>query len=169
MHKRGEAVIVRHSEERDLDDILRIYAVARQKMREMGNPEQWGDSWPPVELAAEDIEKGRSYAFEDGGQVHAVFALILGEDPTYGYIEDGAWLDDAPYATIHRIASDGVLHGVFDAAVRFSLGIIDNLRVDTHADNAVMHHAIQKAGFVRCGIIYIADGTPRVAYQLHAR
>ena len=159
---------IRKAEMRDLDDLRRIYAAARQWMSENGNPTQWGDTWPPEEVYVEDIGLGRSYVIEEDGRVHAVFALILGDDPTYSYIEGGAWLDDEPYGTIHRIASDGELHGVFQAAVDHSLGIIGNLRVDTHADNAVMHHAIRKAGFARCGIIYIDDGTPRTAYQLNA-
>ena len=161
---------IRHSEPRDLDDILRVYAAARQTMRETGNPNQWGDSWPPVELVEEDIPAGRSYVMVgDDGQVHGVFVLIVGEDPTYAAIEDGAWLDDEPYGTIHRIAGDGQLRGVFAAAIDYSLGVIGNLRIDTHADNAIMHHAIAKAGFTRCGIIHLEDGSPRVAYQLHRR
>ena len=136
-------------------------------MRDMGNPDQWGDDWPPDELAAEDIEQGLSYVVEDGGRVHGVFALILGEDPTYAYIEDGSWLDDEPYGTIHRIASDGQSHGVLAACIDFCLGVIGNLRIDTHADNALMHHAVKKVGFVRCGIIYLENGDPRTAYQLH--
>ena len=36
--------------------------------------------------------------------LHGVFAFILGEDPTYGVIEDGQWLSGDPYGTIHRIA-----------------------------------------------------------------
>jgi RimJ/RimL family protein N-acetyltransferase len=43
---------------------------------------------------------------------------------------------------------------------------IAHIRIDTHHDNVVMQHVVQKAGFQRCGIIYIADGTPRIAYEL---
>lgn len=28
-----------------------------------------------------------------------------------------------------------------------------------------MQHKIEKNGFTRCGIIYITDGSPRIAYQ----
>ena len=37
--------------------------------------------------------------------VYSVF--IIGADPTYEVIEDGAWPDNSPYGTIHRIAGDG--------------------------------------------------------------
>ena len=41
----------------------------------------------------------------------------------------------------------------------------DSLRADTHADNKIMQHILEKNGFARCGIIHVADGTPRIAYQ----
>ena len=41
----------------------------------------------------------------------------------------------------------------------------DNLRIDTHDDNKKMQHLIEKNGFIRCGIIYVYDGSPRIAYQ----
>lgn len=28
-----------------------------------------------------------------------------------------------------------------------------------------MQHILEKNGFARCGIIHVADGTPRIAYQ----
>ena len=40
-----------------------------------------------------------------------------------------------------------------------------NLRADTHADTAPKQRALEKAGFVRCGTIRLADGSPRIAYQ----
>ena len=156
---------IRHAEWRDYDDIQRIYAAARQYMRDSGNPTQWGDEWPPDEMVREDIEQQTSYVIEDETGVHGVFALVLGDDPTYDLIEDGAWLNDEPYATIHRIASDGAIRGVFEAAFGFSRNIEPNLRIDTHADNLTMQHVIEKTGFVHCGTIYHTDGTPRIAYQ----
>ena len=41
----------------------------------------------------------------------------------------------------------------------------ESLRADTHEDNKIMQHLLEKNGFVRCGIIHVEDGTPRVAYQ----
>ena len=37
--------------------------------------------------------------------------------------------------------------------------------VDTHRDNAIMQHNIKKHGFTYCGIIYLANGDKRLAYQ----
>ena len=46
-----------------------------------------------------------------------------------------------------------------------SFGRRDNIRVDTHRDNIVMQRLVEKLGFSRRGIIYIADGTERIAYH----
>jgi maltose O-acetyltransferase len=100
----------------------------------------------------------------DSGQLLFVFAFIIGEDPTYQVI-DGAWLNDRPYGTIHRLASSGVATGVFQKCLDFCLTQIDEIRVDTHADNAPMLNAFKRAGLKRCGIICIADGSPRIAFQ----
>ena len=42
---------------------------------------------------------------------------------------------------------------------------IDHLRIDTHQDNLPMQGAVAKAGFKRAGIVYVSDGTPRVAFD----
>ena len=111
----------------DLPQILQIYAHAREAMAASGNPTQWGDNFPPQELLEEDIDSNRLFVYVVNGQLMGVFAFILGVDPTYQVIEDGAWLNDA--------------------------------------DNQIMQHLLEKNGFTRCGIIHVADGTPRIAYQ----
>ena len=44
-------------------------------------------------------------------------------------------------------------------------GALRELRADTHADNKIMQHLLEKNGFTKCGIIHVEDGTPRIAYQ----
>lgn len=149
----------------DLPVILEIYEHARQFMRKTGNLTQWLGGFPPAELLLSDIEKQQLYVLRDGDEIYGVFALIMGEDPTYGYIEDGQWLSSEPYGTLHRVASAGKVHGFLSMAVAFSWKKIPHLRIDTHKDNHVMQKAIQKAGFQRCGIIYLLDGNPRIAYE----
>ena len=96
---------------------------------------------------------------------HGVFVLIDGLEPTYQYIEDGNWLNDEPYITLHRIASDGKIHGVFKSAIDYCKSICVNIRIDTHNNNKIMQKQIEKNGFERCGTIYVKDGSPRIAYQ----
>jgi RimJ/RimL family protein N-acetyltransferase len=160
-----ESLVIRKSTPEDVADIMRIYDSARRFMRSRGNPTQWSGGYPSEALVQQDIARGVSYVGQRTGQILFVFAFILGEDSTYRVIE-GSWLNDAPYGTIHRLASAGVITGVFERCVAFCLQQIDNIRVDTHADNLPMQHAILRAGFSQCGIIYVADGTPRIAYQL---
>ena len=93
-----------------------------------------------------------------------MFYYAVEDDPTYHEIFDGQWHCENPYGVIHRIASDGS-GGILKAAVEFAAGHVDYLRIDTHADNQVMQKAVRKQGFEYCGIIYIADGTPRLAYD----
>ncbi len=148
----------------DLDEIMRIYDTARTFMRQNGNRSQWINGYPQKELVQKDIAQGHCFVCEEEG-IHGVFAFLLGEDPTYNVIENGAWLNDRPYGTIHRIGSDGQRKQIFRHAVGYCLGITKDLRIDTHEDNKVMQRLVENYGFQRCGIIYIEDGTPRIAYH----
>ena len=147
-----------------LPEILKIYEFARAFMAETGNPNQWGKTNPPRETLEKDIAQGKLFLVKCGDSICGVFFFSVGEDPTYKRIYDGQWISDAPYGTIHRVASNGT-GGVFRACVEFCLTQCAHLRIDTHRDNRIMQHVIEKAGFHRCGIIYIADGTPRIAYE----
>ena len=160
-------MIVRNSSPSDFEGIMKIYEYARELMKKNGNPTQWGDKFPQAEKVLRDIEVGIGYVIEDDGELCGVFAFIIGPDPTYDVIEDGAWINDTDeYGTIHRIATNGKKPGIFDACIDFCSSKINNLRIDTHQNNKAMLHLIQSRGFQRCGIIYTSDdGTPRIAFQ----
>lgn len=157
----------------DMKAIEGIYEKARKYMEDAGNPTQWGKNHPTAELLEEDIKKERLYVDTtepedpeiEGEIIHGVFAFILGEDKTYTYIENGMWLNEKPYGTIHRIAGDGEVKGVFGRCFEFCRLQINNLRIDTHENNYTMRHLIEKYGFKKCGIVYMEDGSPRIAYQ----
>lgn len=157
---------VRAATAKDLDRILEIYAFARTFMASTGNPTQWGKTNPTKVTLDKDIENGNLYVMENSSGIHGVFAFIIGDDPTYDLIEQGSWLSDNTYGTIHRIAGDGQVRGLLCRCVEFCLTKINNIRIDTHHDNKVMQHLITKNGFKECGLIYANDGTPRIAYQL---
>ena len=156
--------MIRLATEGDLPRIFDVYAVARQLMRDSGNPTQWGDHFPPEDLLRSDIPQEQLWVVERDGVIHAAFALVFGVDPSYGYIE-GAWRSDAPYAAIHRVGSDGT-GGIFDEVIAFCRTKSPYLRIDTHHDNRVMQHIVQKHGFRESGVVYMHDdGTPRIAYE----
>ena len=149
----------------DFETVKRIYADARRFMKEQGNPDQWGDRHPPVELLREDIEVGRLYLCVEGEEILGSFFFQVGDDPTYRVIHNGKWLNDAPYGVIHRIAVAKQGRGVASVCFDFALSQCKNVKIDTHKDNIPMQRALEKKGFSYCGIIYIASGDERIAYQ----
>ena len=159
------AINIRKSKLSDMEQMLRVYDSAKEKMRLSGNSNQWINGYPSSELLLDDIEKGNSYVMEQNGVVCGVFAFIIGEDPTYAVIENGRWINDEPYGTIHRIAGDWTVKGVLKESLDFCKMLIPNIRIDTHHDNVIMQHLLDKYGFEKCGIIYLEDGSPRIAYQ----
>ena len=157
---------IRRAAVRDIADILRIYETARAFMRAAGNTVQWTDGYPSGEIVQADMARGVLYVCENAdARIHAAFALIPGEDPTYAYIESGAWRDGSPYATIHRAASDGTERGVFRDILTFARERYDHLRADTHEDNLPMRRCLEDSGFILCGTIYVRDWSPRLAYE----
>lgn len=179
---------VRPGTEKDLPRLMELFRQAREIMRADGNLTQWAGEYPSREVVLEDIRRGHCFVIEDDEEPVGVFAFIPGVEPTYDKIYEAefteggpeprlaSWLDDTfPYATIHRLASTRDSHGVAAACFTWAweqcrrIGLEEGqaytLRVDTHAANRIMQHCIKKAGFTYCGIIYLADGSPRLAYQ----
>lgn len=157
--------MIRLAKNEDLDTIVALYAIARKYMSDNGNATQWADSYPDREMLEKDIRREQLFVYAEGDKVHGAFAFIIGPDKTYSQIENGSWKNDDLYGTIHRVASDGAVKGVFVRCLEFCKKKISNLRIDTHHDNRTMRHLVEKNGFERCGIIYVQDGTPRIAYQ----
>ena len=161
---------VRKSKKEDLPELYRLIAAGRKFMRDHGNDVQWTKSDAIEEQLPGDIEKGNSYVVVDeNGDLCGTFAFIIGEDPTYAVIEGGAWPDNEPYGTIHRIASDGTRHGILSAAVEYCEQLIGNVRLDTYETNLTMQKCAKDRGFTYAGIIHVGDGTPRYAYYKKVR
>ena len=183
-------MLIRPATEADLPALRPVFEAAKGIMRADDNPTQWAaPGFPPDALLLRDIEWGGGYVVEispcdpsglgrndntsvisseaAGGVEKSVvgyFALLPSPEPTYSYI-DGAWLSDEPYGVIHRIASYPDAHGVFAAIIDFATTRFPRLRIDTHRDNRIMRHLIEKHGFTYCGIIWLTDGTERLAYE----
>lgn len=167
---------VRRSSGKDISHIEKIYEAARAYMRESGNPTQWGYTYPEAALIEEDIKKGVSYVIVDeNDRICGTFMFYVGDDPCYGRIvaineeehrAEGKWLNDNTYAVIHRIAGDGTTRGILKTALDYVSHFSDDIRMDTHRDNKTMQKALEKQGFVKCGIVWMEDGTERLAYHL---
>ncbi len=169
-------MIVREAKIEDLEKAMQILDAGRCYMRGEGNAAQWVNGYPSPELIRRDIEQGQFFVWLDEAEeqtdrqeaIHGVFSFIIGEDPTYGYIENGSWPNEEPYGTIHRMASDGTRRGMLRECLQYCLTQSPEIRMDTHEQNTTMRRACERLGFRECGIIFQADGTPRIAYQLTA-
>ena len=158
--------MIRKATENDIQAVLAIFDKAKDIMRSDGNSTQWGDGYPDAGIVRTDIIMGGAHIIEQDGKPVAYFALLPSPEPTYSSI-DGKWLDDSsPYHVIHRIASTPESHGVFREIIEYALSVSGNLRIDTHRDNRIMRHVIERAGFSYCGVIVLADGSERLAYQM---
>ena len=156
----------REAKPADITDIMQVMEAAKTIMRSSGNIHQWGDGYPSEAVIQSDIEKHGGYVIEDAGRIVAYFAFLPSPEPTYSKIYDGEWLDDTrSYHVIHRMASYPDVHGVFSGVMDFCLSHDANIRIDTHKDNRIMQHNILKHGFTYCGIICLANGDERLAYQ----
>ena len=159
---------IRKATHDDIPALMRLFERAKAIMRASGNLHQWGAGYPSVDVVRGDIERGVCYVATDGvgGEIEATMAFIPGPDPTYSYIEGGAWLNDNPYHVIHRIAVALPGKGYACRLLDWAFERADTVRIDTHRDNVIMHHILRKYGFEYCGIIYLANGDARDAYQL---
>lgn len=158
-------MLIRKATDDDIEEIMKIYRIAQDFMIESGNPNQWSHFYPTIDIISKDIDEKTCYLVCDDDGPHGVFALFDIDEPTYQIIEDGQWLNDEKYLTIHRIASDGKVHGIFDCIITYCKSKSNNIRIDTHQNNVIMQNLIEKQGFQKCGIIHVADGSPRIAYH----
>ena len=161
-------MLIRPATEADLPALRPVFEAAKAIMRADDNPTQWAaPGFPSDTLLLRDIERGGGYVILSGAEesrIVAYFALLPSPEPTYDFIE-GSWLTDEAYGVIHRIASYPDVHGVFAAIIDFAAARFPRLRIDTHRDNRIMRHLIEKHGFIYCGVIWLTDGTERLAYE----
>lgn len=162
----------------DLEEILEIIEDAKHFHRK-NNINQWVGERPSSEDLQNDILHDRFFILQDcdNHRIIACAALIIGEDPTYQSIYEGHWNtcpNGEPYATIHRFAVAKEYTGkgcskVFMEKIFHYLKQLRvcNVRIDTHKDNLLMQKLIAQSGFSYCGIIHIADGSERIAFDKH--
>lgn len=148
----------------DLDAVMTIFENARRFMAAHGNAGQWVNGHPQRALIEQDIADGTSYVVVEGEHILGTVMLLEQPEPTYAVI-DGAWLDERPYGTLHRLASSGERGGVADFIIAWAFERCGNLRGDTHENNLPMQRAFERNGFERCGTVWMENGTPRIAYH----
>ncbi len=158
--------VIRLATPADITDIMRVMEAAKQIMRTSGNMHQWVNGYPSEAVIENDMKLKGGYVVEEAGRIVGYFAFLPSPDPTYLRIYNGCWIDDVlPYHVVHRIASYPDVHNVFSDIMTFCFNHDANIRIDTHKDNLIMQHNLLKHGFTYCGIIYLASGDERLAYQ----
>jgi ribosomal protein S18 acetylase RimI-like enzyme len=158
---------------KSLPSVMKIIHEAQAYLASLGT-DQWQDGYPQEEVIREDISNRESYIVSgDGGKVSATAMLTTRAEPTYMIIE-GEWLtgDDVAYGVIHRMAVgiDFRGQGIAKFILKESENILQSqqvgsMRIDTHEDNSGMQGLLRQAGYSYCGVIFLADGAKRLAYE----
>lgn len=156
---------------KDVDRVMVILGEARKSIGKLGI-DQWQYGYPSRDIIKDDITKGFSYVVRDEEEIYATFCLKEDEEPTYREIYDGAWINKGPSFALHRIAICDTMRGkgIADMIVDFLVekcreNNVASLKVDTHKGNIPMRKMLERNGFIYCGIIYLATGEERVAYE----
>lgn len=156
---------IRKATKKDIPTMREIFNYGREVQLQTGNLNQWNMGYPTDEVILEDIQQRAAHiCTDDEGNIIGVFSVFTDPDPTYKNI-DGAWLNEKPYATIHRIATNGQVKGTGQYCIEWVQNQYDDVRIDTHEDNEQMKHIVRKLGFEYCGVISLENGDPRNAYH----
>ena len=159
-------MIIRKAKTEEIDRIMEVFDAAKQFMRKTGNDVQWVDGYPTREFILDNIRKDGLYVcLSEDEQMVGAFYYKVEDDSTYAKIYDGEWLNNKPYGVVHRIASNGKQKGIGDACLQWCFDQCGNIRVDTHRINSLMQRILLRNGYRYCGIIYVSNGTERLAYQ----
>jgi len=167
-------MLIRKTTKEDIKEIMPIFEEARGTIATLGI-DQWQNGYPSEDVIVSDIEKRQSYLCEVDGTIRGTFAMIDDGEPTYDKIYSGHWLTgdkSQDYIAIHRVAisvssrGSGLSGNIISYAEDYAkvLGR-KSLRIDTHRGNVVMRKMLEKNGFRYCGVIYLANGDERVAYE----
>lgn len=161
---RGEKMKIRLATPEDIPEMKKVFDIARVFQLDNGII-QWAEGYPSKELILEDIKLSAAYAaFNTEEELIGVLSVFTDPDPTYFEI-DGEWLNDEPYATVHRIASNGKVKGVGQELLKWVQESHSNIRIDTHKDNQPMKHVLEKLDFQYTGVITLDNGEFRDAYH----
>jgi RimJ/RimL family protein N-acetyltransferase len=161
----------RKAVETDINYIMNIIRQAQDYLKEHGI-NQWQNNYPNVETISNDIANKNSYVLLKDDNIVATVVVSFDGEKTYDSIYEGQWISNNEFAVIHRIAVDNNFKGL-----GISTKIIKNIeqiclnkgvhsiKVDTHEENLSMQNLLKKNKFQYCGIIYLEDGSKRIAFE----
>ena len=155
----------------DLDQIVEIIELSKKYLKET-KVDQWQDGYPAKEDLRRDIESGNSYVLTNKDEIVATTVISLDGESTYNSIFNGEWITNEEYIVMHRVAvhnkykGKGIFKELIKEAENLALNKgIFSIKIDTHRDNISMQKAVLKNDFKKCGIIYLEDGSERIAFE----
>ncbi|MDH2335868.1 GNAT family N-acetyltransferase [Clostridium perfringens] len=155
----------------DLDQIVEIIELSKKYLKET-KVDQWQDGYPEKEDLRRDIESGNSYVLTNKDEIVATTVISLDGESTYNSIFNGEWITNEDYIVMHRVAvhdkykGKGIFKELIKEAENLALNKgISSIKIDTHRDNISMQRAVVKNDFKKCGIIYLEDGSERIAFE----
>ena len=137
---------IRKTKPEELNILIRMYENARIFMASHGNPLTMGEHLSCTTDPDGRYSSGNSYVCVEHDKIIATFYYKEGIDDTYVRIYEGQWLNEAPYGVVHRITSDGTIRGAASFCLNWAFNKCGNLKIDTHRDNIVMQHLLDKNG-----------------------
>lgn len=155
----------------DINEIMKIIVQAQDylKLKEI---DQWQDGYPNREVIEHDIKNDVSYIIEKDGKVIATAMLSFDKEKAYDKIYGGKWLSDSEFLVIHRVAVDNNYkgYGIASEIIKEAEKLCDSrniksIKIDTHKENLSMQRLLEKNGFKYCGIIFLDDGSERIAFE----
>ena len=162
-------MVFRKSTLADADAVSEIYDLARESLKRNEIP-QWQEGVPGKESFLADVKNGNSYVIEDGGEVVGTIQIIERE-PCYETVYNGAWMEES-HLVAHRVAvkvgcrQRGVGTMLLCEAEKKAIESGKKaLRIDTHEKNFKMRGMLEKNGYKNIGIIHLANGDERFAYE----
>ncbi|EHK2327538.1 GNAT family N-acetyltransferase [Clostridium perfringens] len=155
----------------DLDQIVEIIELSKKYLKET-KVDQWQDGYPAKEDLRRDIESRNSYVLTNKDEIVATTVISLDGESTYNSIFNGEWITNEDYIVMHRVAvhdkykGKGIFKELIKEAEILALNKgISSIKIDTHRDNISMQRAVVKNDFKKCGIIYLEDGSERIAFE----
>ena len=154
----------------DIEQILPLYRMARDFQRNVLNLIQWEDNYPSRSQLLEDIRNHGSYVVMEDNKLNReeriVGTFYLGSGPDRVYLPLKAhWENLDQIVTLHRIASHLESSGVGNYVFRWLQENFDHVMVDTHDQNEVMKHLINKHQFKYLGVVTLEKGGLRNTYE----
>ena len=155
----------------DIKNVMQIIDDAKEYFRKNGI-DQWQNGYPNSDVIYGDIKNNSSYVLESENRILATAMVSFEEDKSYKNIYHGKWLNSGDYAVIHRIAvnekykGNGIASDIIKEVENLCKeNKVNSIKIDTHKDNISMQKLLEKNDFKYCGIIYLEDGSQRIAFE----